>query len=75
MVSFAKTIKILLSLTYGAARYWGYTATALHALLKRTCMLPYQNHLWMANLNPLGHLLSWDDVVISIFMYSNIRSP
>lgn len=75
MVSFAKTIKILLSLTYWARQYWGYTITALHALLKRTCMLSYQNHLWVADLNPLGHLLSWDEDVISIFTYSNIRSP
>lgn len=76
MVSFAKTIKIMLSLTLPCVCYWAYTATAFPGLLFNS-VLPYQTHLRMrmANLNPLSHVLSWDEDVIPIFTYNNITSP
>ena len=53
----------------------GHTATAFPGLLFNS-VLPYQTHLRtrMANLNPLGHLLPWDEDVIPIFTYNNITS-
>lgn len=74
MMSFAKTIKMMLSLT--CVCYWAYTATAFPGLLFNS-VLPYQTHLRMrmANLHPLGHLLSWDEDIIPIFAHNKITSP
>lgn len=76
MVLFAKTIKMMLSLTLPCVCYWAYTGTAFPGLLFDS-VLPYQTHLRvrMANLNPLGHLIFWDEDVIPIFTYNNITSP
>lgn len=76
MASFIKTIKVMLSLTLPSVCYWTYTATAFPGL-RFNSVLPYQTHLRMrmANLNPLGHLLSWDEDAIPIFTHNYITSP
>lgn len=74
MVSFIKKIKMMLGLTLPCV--WVYTATAFPGLLFKS-VLPYQTHLRMrmANLNPLGHLVSWDEDAIPIFTHNNITRP
>lgn len=76
MVSFIKTVKVMLSLTLPCVCYWAYIATSFPGLLFNS-VLPYQTHLRMrmANLNPLGPLLSWDEGLIPVFTHNSITSP
>lgn len=77
MVSFYRTIKVMLSLTLPCVCYWAYRATAFLGLLFNS-VLPFWTHLRMrmANLNPPNlNLLSWDEDGVPIVTHNNITSP
>lgn len=78
LVPFAKTNKILLSLSCAVPATRECTAqhTQLqHGLSWFVTALPCWNHLRMANFNHLGHLLSWVREAIRIFARNTITSP